>query len=150
MSREIKFRAWHKKRRIMAEVLSHIHNGRVEVSICDSGPFLWRDVEDIEVMQYTGLKDKNGVEIYEGDILQTGGTTWLKDYQHGVNENQAFQEVKRLEVAYCGTSFIGKNKKYKDGYPLSTILLHDNDGLLVIGDIHQNPELIASIGEDYE
>ena len=66
--REIKFRAWNQKLNCMSEVLEidFQHNA----IRCIPGHLPKNKLSDVDIMQFTGLLDKNGKEIYEGDIMK--------------------------------------------------------------------------------
>lgn len=107
--REIKFRAWDGEK--MIDTFSVQSNGD---GVLYSGDIMgsW------EIMQFTGLLDKNGKEIYEGDILM------------------ADEYV--VEIKFKGGQFVGFNEKLN---PQET----QNRNWLqweIIGNIYENPELL--------
>ena len=74
--REIKFRAWVKQdKRMIYDI--HVGWGRHEYEDCFSD---YLNNEHYVVMQYTGLKDKKGREIYEGDIVKRGNMTGIAEF----------------------------------------------------------------------
>ncbi len=67
--REIKFRVWDKFLKVMEQVLVFYHNNH-SIYFIHKGTSLERGISNLEVMQFTGLCDKHGKEIYEGDIIR--------------------------------------------------------------------------------
>ena len=125
--REIKFRAWDKKDKI---IMQDVYMCRVNMELVDfkrsmEGP-RWTvnmECEDIVLMQYTGLKDKNSKEIYEGDIVKMSHGSLSKVYFSG----GSFQ----VDV---GGALIGLRLDYLGRYK--------NKFIEVIGNIYENPDLV--------
>lgn len=129
--KEIKYRAWDKKERefINIKAFGFLENGEVWYiqSIDDSeneiNPPYFTGESDLVIMQYTGLKDKNGKEIYEGDILFWDGYWgYYVGFERGCFTAVPLSKVQRL------------NWEHR---PLRDIGL---DYWEVKGDIYNNPE----------
>lgn len=136
MTREIKFRAW----------IGSMENDGMEYNVIvgrfgafyvnpgtkgdgidekDSAtltPFNTKYGEQTPIMQYTGLKDKNGKEIYEGDVLKI-----RKELAHLFPVNDLENDFNRL-VEYRGASFS----------PLDVV---GENSCEIIGNIYENPDL---------
>jgi uncharacterized phage protein (TIGR01671 family) len=125
--REIKFRAWDKSSKKMLYNVA-VLNGKQVLPVQTSGNDYWDarfETSENILMQYTGLKDKNGTEIYEGDIVK-----------------DAYDNIQIVKISFIS------HKSYEDcfagfGFGFDTHDLEDfTEKVEIIGNIYKNPELL--------
>jgi len=136
--RKIKFRVWDGKRMTTSGIMFNTSSGYLEVPTI--GSFGGELTIPYELMQFTGLKDKNGVEIYEGDIYNAHSCTYQILFVNG-----AFCGGKNLySCAPIGWS-PEQDENFEHEKDFTGELIVDNDFvkiIQVIGNIYQNPELL--------
>lgn len=117
--RDIKFRAWN-------EVLEKMYSWNEFLNTNMKQTFIASESTAMILMQYTGIKDKNGKEIYEGDIVK------VKNVDYHIGKIIYDEEYAEYEI----------NCKYAI-FPISLCYGDFNDlDIEIIGNIYENPELL--------
>ena len=130
-----KYKVWDKKRAEMINLIAINFHKYIPMDdltcSCSDGP-ITRNFQDVVLMQSTGTKDKNGVEIYEGDILKLHAIFLAPDDKIGYLE---------YSPKYGYSIILEGNRLYRQEYWASTNKLNYE----VIGNIYENPELIEVV-----
>lgn len=127
--REIKFRAWVKQPEIQSGFMHYPGDDTDYMLISNGDGFslledtIYLDERQFEVMQYIGLKDKNGKEIYEGDVVQM------------------LNDRLKVIIEFKGGQFVGKNISYTK-YTHPEFNNRNWSHWEVVGNIYENPELL--------
>lgn len=124
--REVKFRAWGGKQMYFFD-LKDLYNEGCEANLYKGDKQLSQNTQlpydGMSIMQYTGLKDKNGKEIYEGDIV--------KCHDHPTGASDTIGEV------------YWKDGKWMVTWSMVDLGDYGTAWIEIVGNIHQNPELLT-------
>ena len=132
--RDIKFRIWDTENKEMLKVQEldfepTFYGGRIAIRPDQYNDYF--DTEDMILMQYTGLKDKNGKEIYEGDILRFNEVdTAIVEW----NEKYAYFMVRPIQDYYFDSDVLGHAIEYNNAE--------------IIGNIYENEDLLKKGAEE--
>lgn len=124
-----RFRAWDDWRKRMS-VVDRIYIDTKGVRLYDDFGEYWRDFRDAKLMQSTGLKDKNGKEIFEGDIIAIE-----------VDDNEAPINAKVFQNRKIGILMFHVFEDNED-VPMVELLEDNSVAFKIIGNIYENKELI--------
>ncbi|MBV1560903.1 hypothetical protein J0O81_14355 [Listeria monocytogenes] len=142
--RAIGFRAFVKRKKKMLPVTDLCFNETEAVGVSGCGNAKctlcvdWYSFDDVVLMQYTGLKDKNGKKIFEGDVVTAFSN--INKYTDSFAGD--------VEPTFCFTSIVYDGACFKTTYKGEpSYVLNQNGSSLVkhtevIGNIHENPELL--------
>ncbi|HAK0912954.1 TPA: hypothetical protein H1100_002092 [Listeria monocytogenes] len=137
--RDIEYRAFVKETKKMLPVTDLCFNeteaagvsgcGNANCTLCVD----WYSFDDVVLMQYTGLKDKNGKKIFEGDIV-----AFSEDDFHVFNSQVEYF----LEDGYPAFDIKVPSTYYFDSNVFSEVSMSGLYEIEVIGNIHENPDLL--------
>ena len=125
-----KFRAWDKVFKEMVQVNALVLDEQVVKVTYKNGNVAKEDMKEYELMQSTGLKDKNGKEIFEGDIITNGQNVMCMKRHNTLG----FYVEEKGEVEFIAGCAVLEDFE-EDAKEIA-------DTLEIIGNIYENPELL--------
>lgn len=127
-----KFRAWDKVFKEMVQVNALVLDEQVVKVTYKNGNVAKEDMKEYELMQSTGLKDKNGKEIFEGDVLCDEGIEQEDEFVYvSVSSKEGMWICTQITNEDCG--YGGALNEFVSDYS-------------IIGNIYENPELLEDKG----
>lgn len=145
-----RLRAWDKEFKEMVQVDALVFDEQIIKATYKNGNVVKEDLKNYVLMQSTGLKDKNGKEIFEGDILKFNDT-W-SDYCYEGYADGEITGVNYVEIEKETTCFgFGKtripesslfNLVNDEHFTFKELITDTSFEFEIIGNIHTNPELL--------
>ena len=137
--RDIKFRVFDEGKMEFVDAMDWDNKYKVLTCNTEERKIFRFDPDTLKLMQYTGLKDKSGVEIYEGDILNYTGTACPHCHRIADVMSNYHAEI-RWDSEYA--HFEAYSHNYDD-----TLSADDwTENMVIIGNIYENPELLGITG----
>ena len=135
--REIKFRAWDKEFKKMR--YGFYYSPTYIVFPQKNGSIYKIPTKNMVIMQYTGLKDKNGKEIYEGDVVKETTWRWYGVVKFDLCKNMRINN--EYDVNYLGVYIDFIKPSFLTNISERVTPLIEGD-IEIIGNIYENPELL--------
>jgi uncharacterized phage protein (TIGR01671 family) len=138
-----KFRCWDERLGLTEVVSIDFFRKKIKINHWEYGDSNFFPLDEVVLMQSTGLKDKNGVDIFEGDLV--------KQFSNINKFTDDFAED--IEPTYGTTSIVRDGACFKTTFKgLPSLVLNQNGGSMaehmeVIGDVWENPNLLEQANE---
>lgn len=95
----------------------------------------WWSFDEVEIMQSTGVKDKNGVEMFEGDVVKVTDGESEEDSYISIVKNYSNEGYPAFDIEYPPNYHYDRNV-------LSAIMCNGFETIEVTGNVYDNPELL--------
>lgn len=131
----LKFRVWDKKLKLLGTV-SYIDFDSKKIIYRNNFVGYYVKFEDVEIMQSTGFKDKNGVEIFIGDIVNCGYLFTGSPFEE---EDDYTEDIGVIKIVNCGAVV-----KINGDFECLVDVLNNCEDFEIIGNIYENKELLEN------